>query len=329
MRPTDLVLKSEDFAEEHRFPDSEYKVTTVSKLLRLLTKLQPKRGGDRWIYRGVSDSTHSLEASVQRCVVRDSERATALRRTLIEFQASAHLFPECGPLPLRNDYLSWLAIMQHFGAPTNLLDWTRSPYVALFFATSDFSNKEDRNSALWMLNEWKVYRLLRELPRVTEIFAEDERFEGQAYSHPDMFRRLFAYSPQKRRANGASRGAITVAEDDEFILPCSPSRRNPRILAQQGCFTYISNVRINFAGNLSNMVTGSGRNRDLSQLLLKIEFPTALAPEIVQVLESMNISGRTMYPGLEGFARKLYIQAAAESELPQHNHNYHFEGVDW
>lgn len=37
-------------------------------------------------------------------------------------------------IPQNNEYLEWLSIMQHYGAPTRLLDFSYSMYVALFMA---------------------------------------------------------------------------------------------------------------------------------------------------------------------------------------------------
>lgn len=47
------------------------------------------------------------------------------------------------------DVIEWLALMQHFGAPTRLLDFTQSPYVATYFAVEDATE----DSVIWAVNE--------------------------------------------------------------------------------------------------------------------------------------------------------------------------------
>jgi hypothetical protein len=54
-----------------------------------------------------------------------------------------HLAPQSIP---RSDLVT-LALMQHYGVPTRLLDVTRSPYVALYFAVRDALKEAD--AAVW------------------------------------------------------------------------------------------------------------------------------------------------------------------------------------
>jgi hypothetical protein len=98
---------------------------------------------DGW-FRGQSNAKWNLSSTLDRKVwrsivydknssswgpvnLRENEKAL-----LSDFQRGAHRYHEDTP-PVE-DKVDWFAMMQHYGAPTRLLDWTRSPYVALYFA---------------------------------------------------------------------------------------------------------------------------------------------------------------------------------------------------
>jgi hypothetical protein len=67
------------------------------------------------------------------------------QRILRIFQRKAHLM--LPRLPDPDDAIEWLAIMQHHGAPTRLLDFTWSPFVAAFYALE----RATEHAAVWAL----------------------------------------------------------------------------------------------------------------------------------------------------------------------------------
>jgi hypothetical protein len=80
------------------------------------------------VFRGVTDSSHKLIPTVGRNPDYYLDDEIELFK---QFKRRAHL--SLPSLP-SNDW-DWLAVAQHHGLPTRLLDWTSSPLVALFFAT--------------------------------------------------------------------------------------------------------------------------------------------------------------------------------------------------
>lgn len=54
-----------------------------------------------------------------------------------------------GPSPKHLTDNEWWALGQHFGLATPLLDWTRSPYVAAYFALKEPSSSALENRAMW------------------------------------------------------------------------------------------------------------------------------------------------------------------------------------
>lgn len=182
----------------------------------------------RWIFRGQIDASWKLECSVFRSfedvvtVTRSSQRrpkniarVTHESISLKKFIATARQYDL--PLPLDGDPLEWLAVMQHYGAPTRLLDATFSPYVAAAFALESGT----KDAAVYCFRE-KVFREVDE----------------EHYAEVDSIYREILSKDQK-----------------DVMYVYEPRQTTPRLLAQQGLFLVpgslnVSHERIVEAYNL-------------------------------------------------------------------------------
>jgi len=91
---------------------------------------------DGWLFRGSRRRDWKFETSLERASRRCGVLERDYERSIVrEFQRHAHTY--LPRVPESTDTLEWLALMQHYGAPTRLLDFTYSFWIALFFAFED------------------------------------------------------------------------------------------------------------------------------------------------------------------------------------------------
>lgn len=103
--------------------------------------------GPHWIFRGQTDMDWELVPKIQRpdflrhralfdleVMTRDEQE----RRILDAFKKAAR--PHLPATPA--DPWEWLALAQHHGLATRLLDWTGNPLAALFFAVQSSTGKD-------------------------------------------------------------------------------------------------------------------------------------------------------------------------------------------
>jgi hypothetical protein len=182
---------------------------------------------------------------------------------------------------LQNDW-EYLFLMQHFGIPTRLLDWTENPYIALYFAltsalfdTSLGIPSYTQDAAVWILDPtiWNRHVL------------QGIGFQGNILSPQDEMLKGYAPASDINLMN---------------ILPIAlyGTHNSPRIVAQRGVFTIFGKNTI----PMEEVYINSNFPQDS---LLKLVIP---AQHIAVLLKSITASGITdsvIYPDMDGLAKEI------------------------
>jgi hypothetical protein len=263
-----------------------------------------------FIFRGQGDSRWGLKTSLERLI--ESHHSSPLRGDLLchiyesemlkEFQWKYPSY-EKNLIPQNDEYLEWLSIMQHYGAPTRLLDFSYSMYVALFMAMDNVFSDE---YSLWCINTNVLNSSIMEefyVQKHTRVTTTDELED-------------FAYS----LANSSISDKYIV-DKNRWLLPVRPHLCNERISRQQGLFLVPSSITVSFDEILKSYYN-NGMHLDipmpelvkwsnlpsLSQTsisILKINIGKENKLRLTKALCQMNITSETMYPGLVGLAQSV------------------------
>lgn len=120
-------------------------VSDVADFIQAVGKFE-QRHVAQWFYRGHADCSWQLVPSLYR-VPQEGWRENwddieAYMMQTFKCEAAPHL------AHAPSDDLEWLALAQHYGLPTRLLDWTTNPLIALYFAAE---GHPERDADVWCL----------------------------------------------------------------------------------------------------------------------------------------------------------------------------------
>lgn len=173
----------------------------------------------RFWYRGHAREDWSLVPSGLRPPFdQDPER---LQTMLHEFRAEATVIHETPPS--HDDARQWLFLMRHYEMPTLLIDWTRSPLTALYFAVNGPRETADQDGVLWMVR-----------PGVWNRFAVPKSCEG------GRDRLLEAYASELDglfKVHFDKRSLQNEEEAARWIAAIEPVYNSRRMIVQQSVFT--------------------------------------------------------------------------------------------
>ncbi len=224
-----------------------------------------------YAYRGLSDASYQLKTRLMRL---GGDYKLLEKHLLRNFRKYGYKASNQG-----DSFWKWLAVAQHHGLPTRLLDWTYSPYIALHFATSNLL-KYDADGTIWCIN----YRKSNEyLPKTLKDIIDEE---GSSSFTTTMLNSVCgAFTELDHLKSG----------DKDFVVFLEPPSLDDRIVNQFALFSMMTDAEAHLDRWLEIR----------SHLYYKIIIPAELKWEIRDRLDQANITERVLFPGLDGLSAWL------------------------
>lgn len=279
----------------------QFYISSLGNYIDAIVEIRERQASDgripfQW-YRGHGDKSWELVPKIQRGFTGEDEELFRRERGYTnDFQARAKQFYHAAP-PL-DDFCSWLTLMQHYGLPTRLLDWSRSPLVALFFALSDPDTKE-KDACIWILNPGRL--------NASQEIEKDSKAGGKTYKNVFIYNtahkiiQTSIYSAFRRWSVSENPDEVTP-EDNKFndhyqkllnkIIACYAAAGDARVYNQQAAFT---------VHNSSQKLIDICDDLTLRGLIV----PKEVKPRLLYELDLCGITESYVYPDLEHLAIEI------------------------
>jgi hypothetical protein len=228
--------------------------------------------GAKYLCRGQADSEWGLVPSVLRLFPDVSVRLPLMEVERVckrQFQSQIHLYlsPEHLPEKIKSQdqYLEWWALMQHYKAPTRLLDWTSSPYIAAYFAVE---RSPDKDGVVFVVDHDMAQNF-------AHVGSGDKTLCDTSLMHLEAPDALFFWQPKKL---------------------------SDRLRVQQGWFSVSLNPLQRHDD--FDRILSPGDTTDSGPLRRWI-FPHQIKREILAHLRLLNVGAASLFPGLDGFGKSI------------------------
>lgn len=235
---------------------------------------------NNFIFRGHADSSWKLESTLER--VLGMKWSNDIARTYEDyylnlFKSKYHIYNGSEHEPKTK--LAWLSIMQHYGVPTRLIDFSESPYVALYFALEAYNPILNNDLAIYAID----YNAVMD-GSLEYISRRDSNFKKTRHEiigkQDDLFDDVvdrFSY---------------------EVVWITEPLELNARIDRQAGTFLISGDKEKRIEDLLS---CDMYKNVQMTKYII----PSSMYENIYALLRKMNINAKTIYGDLGGLAKSI------------------------
>lgn len=237
-------------------------ISSVGELVSQIRNVRQEKQKVPW-FRGQANEGWGLMPGLLRSKAGVSE-ATLITR----FKQSAAMLADHVP----TDSFGWIFLMQHYGVPTRLLDWSENPLVAAYFAVENLEEHPDQDAALWMLFPSELNKHANIVDKFEQEYVpsfDDEELQG--------------YSAESLRNQRVELNPIaTIA-----------TRNNARIQAQLGTFTIHHNKSVPIEK------VGDGEHA------IKLVIPKEARGPLLEELKLLGVNRFSLFPELSSVGQVL------------------------
>jgi hypothetical protein len=255
---------------------------TLDELYKVLSGISDTQS---YVFRGhASASWDHLVPSLHRILPKGfplGEQVLLEAKAIQVFRRHARSYVEVSELEYFERILNSTTLMQHYGAPTRLLDWTVSPWVACYFAVQD---RPDDDALIWAFNR-------------DELEARNRKHKSSRVSD-------FARFEELASANTVDEWLEAATRAGKYISTFQYDYANPQMSAQQSLFTIAGQLGDNHDEALTRSLPESWQT-------LKVIVPKQEKQRLRKRLFLMNVAPLNLFPNVDGVG--LHIHEAIES----------------